>query len=39
MIMARATGVPLDINILLQGLVILFVAAPALIRGVFRRRD
>ena len=39
MIMARATGVPLDINILLQGLVILFVAAPAAIRGVFRRKD
>ena len=39
MIMARATGVPLDINILLQGLVILFVAAPALIRGVLRRKD
>ena len=39
MIMARATGVPLDINILLQGLVILFVAAPAAIRDVFRRKD
>jgi len=39
MIMARATGVPLDINILLQGLVILFVAAPAAIRGVFRRKN
>lgn len=39
MIMARATGVPLDINILLQGLVILFVAAPDLIRGVFRRSN
>ena len=38
MIMARSTGVPLDINILLQGLVILFVAAPALIRSLLRRR-
>ena len=38
MIMARSTGVPLDINILLQGLVILFVAAPTLIRNLLRRR-
>jgi simple sugar transport system permease protein len=38
MVMARSTGVPLDINILLQGLVILFVAAPALIRSLLRRR-
>ena len=38
MIMSRSTGVPLDINILLQGLVILFVAAPALIRSLLRRR-
>ena len=38
MIMARSTGVPLDINILLQGFVILFVAAPALIRSLLRRR-
>lgn len=39
MIMSRGTGVPLDINILLQGLVILFVAAPTLIRGLLRRRS
>jgi len=38
MIMARTTGVPLDINILLQGLVILFVAAPTMIRSILRRR-
>ena len=38
MIMARSTGVPLDINILLQGLVILFVAAPTMIRSILRRR-
>ena len=38
MVMARSTGVPLDINIMLQGLVILFVAAPALIRSLLRRR-
>jgi ABC-type uncharacterized transport system permease subunit len=38
MIMSRGTGVPLDINILLQGLVILFVAAPTLIRNLMGRR-
>jgi len=38
MIMARSTGVPLDINIVLQGLVILFVAAPTMIRSILRRR-
>jgi ABC-type uncharacterized transport system permease subunit len=38
MIMSRGTGVPLDINTLLQGLVILFVAAPTLIRSLLRRR-
>lgn len=37
MIMSRASGVPLDVNILLQGLVILFVAAPTFIRGLLRR--
>lgn len=38
MIMTRATGVPLDIVIVLQALVILFVAAPRLIRSVLRRK-
>ena len=38
MIMSRSTGVPLDINTLLQGLVILFVAAPTLIRSLLRRK-
>ena len=38
MIMSRGTGVPLDINTLLQGLVILFVAAPTLIRSLLRRK-
>lgn len=38
MIMSRGSGVPLDINILLQGLVILFVAAPTLIRNIIGRR-
>ena len=37
MVMTRATGVPLDIVFLLQALVILFVAAPALIRSILRR--
>jgi len=37
MIMTRATGVPLDIVFLLQALVILFVAAPALIRAILKR--
>ena len=37
MVMTRATGVPLDIIFLLQALVILFVAAPTLIRSVLRR--
>ncbi len=39
MIMSRATGVPLDVNILLQGLVILFVAAPTFIRKLIERDD
>jgi simple sugar transport system permease protein len=38
MIMSRSSGVPLDVNILLQGLVILFVAAPMLIRNILKRR-
>ena len=37
MAMTRATGVPLDIIFLLQALVILFVAAPRLIRTILRR--
>jgi len=37
MIMTRATGVPLDIVFLLQALVILFVAAPSLIRAILRK--
>ncbi len=37
MIMTRETGVPLDIVFLLQALVILFVAAPMLIRRILRR--
>jgi ABC-type uncharacterized transport system permease subunit len=37
MVMTRATGVPLDIIFLLRALVILFVAAPMLIRSLLRR--
>lgn len=37
MVMTRATGVPLDIIFLLRALVILFVAAPTLIRSLLRR--
>jgi len=35
--MTRATGVPLDIVFLLQALVILFVAAPKMIRTLLKR--
>lgn len=37
MVMTRVTGVPLDIVFILQALVILFVAAPMLIRNLMRR--
>jgi simple sugar transport system permease protein len=37
MAMTRATGVPLDIVFLLQALVILFVAAPKMIRALLKR--
>jgi ABC-type uncharacterized transport system permease subunit len=37
MVMTRATGVPLDIVFLLQALVILFVAAPKMIRTLLKR--
>jgi len=37
MVMTRATGVPLDIVLLLQALVIVFVAAPTMIRHYLRR--
>jgi ABC-type uncharacterized transport system permease subunit len=39
MIMTRATKVPLDIVIILQALVILFVAAPMFIRSLLKRRS
>ena len=37
MVMTRVTGVPLDIVFILQALVILFVAAPMLIRNLLKR--
>ena len=37
MVMTRVTGVPLDIVFILQALVILFVAAPKLIRHLLKR--
>ena len=37
--MQAATGTPLDLTTVLQALIVLFVAAPALVRGVFRIRD
>ena len=37
MVMTRVTGVPLDIVFLLQALVILFVAAPKMIRALLKR--
>jgi len=37
MVMTRATGVPLDIIFMLQALVVLFMAAPRLIRHLLKR--
>jgi general nucleoside transport system permease protein len=37
--MEAATQVPSDVVQVLQGLIVLFVAAPALIRAVFRLRE
>ena len=37
--MQAAAGVPPEMSQVLQALIVLFVAAPALIRGVFRMRD
>ena len=38
MVMTRVTGVPLDIVIMLQAFVILFIAAPMLVRYLIRRK-
>jgi ABC-type uncharacterized transport system permease subunit len=37
--MQAATGTPLDLTLVLQALIVLFVAAPALVRAVFRVED
>jgi ABC-type uncharacterized transport system permease subunit len=37
--MQAATGTPLDLTLVLQALIVLFVAAPALVRAVFRVQD
>jgi len=37
--MQAATGTPLDLTTVLQALIVLFVAAPALVRAVFRVKD
>jgi ABC-type uncharacterized transport system permease subunit len=34
--MQSATGIPIDLVVVIQALVIMFVAAPALVRGMFR---
>ncbi len=36
--MQAQTGIPIDLVVVIQGLVILFIAAPALIRGIYRIR-
>jgi len=38
-VMQAATSVPVDITEVIQGLIVLFVAAPPLIRAVFRLRE
>jgi ABC-type uncharacterized transport system permease subunit len=37
MVMNRATGVPLDIITVLQALIVLFVAAPRLVKYVLKK--
>ncbi|HEX6166955.1 MAG TPA: hypothetical protein VFZ30_09225, partial [Acidimicrobiales bacterium] len=36
--MQAATSTPVDIIVVIQALIILFVAAPALVRGIYRIR-
>jgi len=36
--MQSATGIPIDLVVVVQALVIMFVAAPALVRGIYRIR-
>ena len=37
--MQASAGTPKELTDVLQALIVLFVAAPALVRGVFRMRD
>jgi len=34
--MQAATGIPIDLVVVIQALVIMFIAAPALVRGIYR---
>ena len=34
--MQAATGIPIDLVVVIQALVIMFIAAPALVRGLYR---
>ena len=34
--MQASTGIPIDLVVVIQGLVIMFIAAPALVRGIYR---
>lgn len=36
--MQAQTGVPVDLVVVIQGLVVMFIAAPALVRGIYRIR-
>ncbi|MGH2428389.1 MAG: ABC transporter permease [Candidatus Limnocylindria bacterium] len=36
--MQAATGIPIDLVVVIQALVIMFIAAPALVRGIYRIR-
>ena len=36
--MQAQTGIPVDLVVVIQGLIILFIAAPALVRGIYRIR-
>ncbi len=37
--MQAQTGIPVDLVVVIQGLIIMFIAAPALVRGIFRIRS
>ncbi len=37
--MQAQTGIPVDLVVVIQGLIIMFIAAPALVRGIYRIRS